>query len=114
MPDDVRADFEEARQVVDGSPRSAACLLRLSMQKLCRHLGQPGKSIDKDIRALVRSGLPVSVQQALDVVRVVGEKAVRPGELDPRDDRQTALAMFALVNIVVEKMIAEPARWRTS
>lgn len=114
MPDDARVDFDEARQVVDRSPQSAASLLRLSMQKLCKHLGQPGKSIDENIGALVKSGLPVTVQQALEVVRVVGDNAVHPGKLDLRDDRKTALAIFDLVNIVVDKMIAEPALWRRS
>lgn len=43
MPEDVKRDFNEAREVVGKSPRSAAALLRLSIQKLCIYLGQPGK-----------------------------------------------------------------------
>jgi hypothetical protein len=35
MPPDARADFEEAASIVDASPRGAAALLRLSIQKLC-------------------------------------------------------------------------------
>ncbi len=112
MPEEARADFDEAREVVDRSPRSAAALLRLSLQKLCRHLGRPGKNIDDDIRALVESGLPDTVRQALRAVRTVGDDAVRPGELDHHDDRETALALFDLVNTVADKMIAEPAAWR--
>jgi hypothetical protein len=114
MPDDVRTDFEEARRVVDRSTRSAASLLRMSMQKLCRHLGRSGESLDEDIEALVKSGLPFTVRLALERVRVVGADAVPPGMLDVRDDRQTALALFDLVNAVVDKMIAEPTLWRTS
>jgi len=114
MPGDVRADFEEARQVVDRSPRAAASLLRLSLQKLFRHLGCGGESIDADVAALVRSGLPDSIQQALEAARVSGSEAVPPGTLDDRDDRATALALFGLVNVVVDKMIAEPALWRRS
>ena len=112
MPAAARADFEEARQVVDRSPQSAAALLRLSLQKLCRYLGRPGRSIDDDIRDLVASGLPDWVPPALHVARTVGSDAVRPGELDARDDRDTAFALFALVNTVVDKMITEPAMWR--
>jgi hypothetical protein len=112
MPEEVKADYDEAREVVDRSPRSATALLRLSLQKLSRHLGRPSENIDDDVRALVESGLPDTVHQALRVVRVVGDNAVGPGELDPRDDRETALALFDLVNTVVDKMIAEPAAWR--
>jgi hypothetical protein len=114
MPDQVRVDFEEARRVLDRSPRSAAALLRLSLEKLSEHLGRPGTSIDDDLRALVESGLPDTVRQALCAVRAAGNDAVHPGELDARDNRETALALFDLVNVVVDKMIAEPAAWRGS
>ena len=43
MPKAARADFEEAEQVVDRSPQSAAALLRLALQKLCRYLGRPAR-----------------------------------------------------------------------
>jgi hypothetical protein len=112
MPDAVRAEFEEARQVFDRSPRSAVALLRLSLRSLCRHLGQSGRSIDEDIGALVSRGLPVTVREALEAVRMAGDEAVEPGKLDLHDDRDAARAGFDLVNLVVEKMIAEPALWR--
>lgn len=43
MPDDVAADYLEARTIFEASPRSSAALLRLAIQKLCKHLGQTGK-----------------------------------------------------------------------
>jgi len=110
MPDDVREAYDEAASVVDRSPRSAAALLRLGVQLLCVHLGQPGENLNDDIAALVRQDLPTTIQQALDVVRVVGNNAVHPGEMDVRDDRQTATALFGLVNHVVDRMISEPKR----
>ena len=112
MPEEVRADFEEARQVVDRSPRSAAALLRLALQKLSRHLGRPGENISEDLEALMGSGLPDSAQRALRVPGAAGDGPAPPGELDRRDDRETARALFDLVNTVVDRMIAEPAAWR--
>lgn len=108
MPSDVRSDYEEATQVLQASPRAAAALLRLAIQKLSVHLGQPGKNINDDIAALVKQGLKVQIQQALDVVRVIGNNAVHPGELDIKDDRDTCASLFTLVNMIVDDRITQP------
>jgi hypothetical protein len=108
LPLDVRRDYEEASTILDASPRGAAALLRLAIQKLCKELGEKGRKPDDDIASLVRKGLDPRVQKALDVVRVVGNNAVHPGEIDLRDDRPTAEALFGLVNLICEKMITQP------
>jgi len=57
LPDEVRMDYEEASTILDLSPRGAAALLRLGIQRLCRHLGEKGKKLDDDIASLVKKGL---------------------------------------------------------
>jgi Domain of unknown function (DUF4145) len=108
MPESVKPDFDEARSVFSRSPRSSAALLRLAIQKICIHLGFPGKNLNEDIGALVVSGLPIEIQQSLDIVRVVGNNQVHPGTLDVRDDPETATSLFELVNVIVEDRIARP------
>lgn len=108
LPEQIRADFEEARLIANFSPRGAAALLRLAIQKLCAHLGQSGKNINSDIAALVALGLPQKVQQALDSVRVIGNDAVHPGAIDLRDDIETVHKLFRLVNFIAYKTITEP------
>lgn len=111
LPTDARADYEEARSIVGLSPRGAAALLRLVLQKVCIHLGEPGRNLNDDIAALVKKqGLRTETQRALDVLRVIGNNAVHPGELDLGDDTGTALALFEMVNIVVDQLISQPAR----
>ena len=110
LPEEIKRDYEEARSILNLSPRGAAALLRLAIQKLCAHLGQSGKNINLDIQALVKAGLPAKVQEALDSLRVIGNEAVHPGTLDFNDDCDTASQLFGLVNFIAEKMITEPRR----
>lgn len=105
---DVQIDYQEAASIFQKSPRGAAALLRLAIQKLCKDLGEKGKNINADIGSLVAKGLPSTVQKSLDVVRVIGNDAVHPGQIDLRDNIESAGALFRLINIIAEKMLTEP------
>lgn len=108
LRDDIQTDYREAASIVSRSPRGAAALLRLCVQKLCAQLGEGGENLNSDIANLVKRGLSPKIKQALDVVRVIGNNAVHPGQIDLRDDRDAATQLFKLVNLVAEVMITQP------
>ncbi|MFZ2193484.1 MAG: DUF4145 domain-containing protein [Candidatus Moraniibacteriota bacterium] len=108
LDEDIQKDYQEAAEILQKSPRGATALLRLSIQKLCIQLGEKGKDINTDIGNLVKKGLPAKVQESLDALRVIGNEAVHPGEMDLRDDTEIASSLFRLVNFIAEKMITEP------
>ncbi len=86
----------------------ACALLRLATQKLADDLEPGPGDLNAKIGRLVSNGLPEMVQQALDSLRVIGNEAVHPGELDLDDDVETAL--FELLNLTVEDRITRPQR----
>jgi Domain of unknown function (DUF4145) len=109
MPESVLRLYLEASSISSKSPRGAAALLRLAIQMLCKELGEDGKNINTDISNLVKKGLPNIVQQSLDIVRVTGNEAVHPGQIDT-DNPATVGQLFDLVNIIIEYMIALPQK----
>ena len=110
LPEEIKIDYNEAKNIVNISPRGAAALLRLAVQKLCIHLGEKGLNINDDIKSLVKKGLPPTMQQALDSVRVIGNNAVHPGKIDLEDNIEIAYALFGFVNIICETLISQPKK----
>lgn len=109
MPEPVKQLYDEAGLIYNKSPRAACALLRLAIDRLCNELGETDRDINKNIGELVKKGLSPSVQKALDIVRVVGNKAVHPGQIAfDVDDKETAVALMKLVNMITERMITEP------
>lgn len=107
MPEDIKIDFEEARQVFGASPRAAAALLRLCVQKLCQELLGKKGDIHKQIGELVEKGLPPRVLKAFDTIRIFGNESVHPGTVNLNDTPEVALALFSLLNMAVRHCITE-------
>ena len=115
MPEDVKKDYEEAAQIFAKSPRGAAALMRLGLQKLCIHLGEEGKNINADIRSLVKQKkLSGDAIKVADTLRITGNNAVHPGQISDEDFDSLAGNMFSLLNAIVEETITNPKRWNNS
>jgi hypothetical protein len=109
LPELILELYSEAASISTKSPRGAAALLRLAVQFLCKELGESGENINNDIASLVNKGLPIEIQQSLDFVRVIGNNAVHPGQIDT-DNPEVVNKLFGLVNIIAEYRISMPKR----
>ncbi|PEX97791.1 hypothetical protein CN465_06130 [Bacillus cereus] len=112
MPEDVMNLYNEARDIVQRSPKSACALLRLALEKVLVHLGYPKNNrIVDNINKLKKDGkVDEYVHAALESVRLVGNNAVHPGKIDIDDNPQYAYTLFKLLNYIVDELIARPKR----
>jgi hypothetical protein len=77
---------------------------------ICIEKGLPGRDLNTDIGALVKNGLPVQIQQSLDLVRVIGNNAVHPGQIVIEENKDHIEKFFGLVNLIVDMLIVQPAK----
>jgi len=108
MPENVKSVFLEASQVFKHSPRASAALLRLAIEELCNEINGTRDTIFNGIGKLVKNGLDPRIQKSLDIVRVTGNEAVHPGQLNFNDTPEDAERLFKLVNLIVENLITFP------
>ena len=117
LGEDIVALYNEARAVASQSPRSAAALLRLCtemlVQRLCQESKVPWTNLNDGIGQLVQPSLPQEIQQALDTLRVIGNSAVHPGQVDLADDRETVERLFEILNLIANDRITQPRAIRS-
>jgi hypothetical protein len=107
MPRDIKNAYLEARAVVTSSPKAASALLRMCLRSLMMHLGESGKNIELDISNLIKKGLPKKFHRALWAAGVIGNRSTKPNEINFKDDVDTAIALFNLLNRIVEATISQ-------
>ena len=110
MSESIKEDYLEAREIVTSSPKAACALLRLAIQKLMKELGEKEKRLVDNIVSLASKGLPVKIQKALDIVRVIGNESVHPGQINLNDNKEIAYSLFELINLIIEDRISAPKR----
>jgi hypothetical protein len=111
LPEDIKKIYNQAALISKKSPAASAGLLRLAIQKLCVHLGEKGKNLNDDIKNLIeKKSLPEKIEKAFHIVRVIGNEALHPGEIDINDDEEIAFKLFEIVNIIGDYTITQPGK----
>lgn len=108
MPEDVFKIYAEACLVLQHSPRSSIALSRLAIEQLVDYLEANGKNLNEKIGDLVSKGLPVTIQQMLDSVRVIGNNAVHPGQIEIEGNTDLAISLLTFINLIVDNQISQP------
>ncbi len=108
LGEEIKSLYQEASTIFLDSPKGSTALLRLALQMLLKQIGKEGNNINNDIKELVESGLSSKIQKALDLLRVVGNNAVHPGQIDLNDNSEVALKLFKILNIIADEMITKP------
>jgi len=110
MPTNVKELYDEARLVSSLSPRSAATLLRVSLERLTENLGEATGNLNARISRLKAKGLPEQVIKVLDLVRIYGNDGAHSNQMDmdEQDTPEIVNKLFWMVNYIVEKVITEP------
>jgi hypothetical protein len=103
-PPDIAAEYQEASQVLEASPRASAALARRCLQNLIRKQERiQEKSLYEEIqRLLATKKLPQYLAEDLDAIRVVGNFAAHPikdsntGEVVPVEPQEAEWTLEVL------------------
>src|ERR1700730_14725064 len=107
---EVSEDFEEAAAILNKFPRGAAALTRVCIQNMMPLLKENAKNLDENISSLVRKGLEVEIQQAMDVLQVVRKNPSQTTEVDLKEENETAKKFFNSLERILERRMLKKTR----
>jgi hypothetical protein len=96
-------DFEEAAAILNKFPRGAAALTRICIQKMMPLVKGNAKNLDENFSSLVRKGLEVEIQQAMDVLQVIRRNPGQESDVDLRDETAIATRMLESLKEILER-----------
>ena len=103
---EVSEDFEEAAAILNKFPRGAAALTRVCIQNMMPLLKENAKNLDENISSLVRKGLEVEIQQAMDALQVVRKNPSQTTEVDLKEENEAAkIFLTSLRQILKRRML---------
>ena len=66
-------------------------------------LKQDGKNLNESMSSLVRKGLEVEIQQAMEVLQILKNDLVQPTSLDTQEDKEMALRFVDSLKAILER-----------
>jgi hypothetical protein len=106
-PELVEEDFQEAAAILNRFPREAAALMRVCIQKLVPLLTQEGNNLNQYMSSLVRKGLEVEIQQAMEVLQVLRNEPEQPATLKTQPDKEIAIRFFDSLKSILERRVLQ-------
>src|SRR3984893_16075701 len=106
-PELVEQDLEEAAAILNKFPRREAALMRVCIQKLVHLLEENGNALNQRVSSLVRKGLEMEMQQAMEVLQVLRLDPVQLNRLESQADRETALRFLVSLKEVLERRMSQ-------
>ena len=106
-PELVEEDLEEAAAILNQSHRGATALMRVCIQKLVPLLKQDGSYLNDYMSSLVRKGLEVEIQQAMEVLQVLRSDPVQLTNFDSQEDKEMAVRFFDSLKAVLERRMLQ-------
>jgi hypothetical protein len=99
----VEEDFEEAAAILNKSPRGAAALMRVCIQKLLPLLKDNGMDRSHYDSALMRKGLEVEIQQAMEVLQVLQSDSAQLTTFESQEDKEMAFRIIDSLKAILER-----------
>jgi hypothetical protein len=103
-PELVEEDLEEAAAILNEFPRGATALMRVCIVPL---LEDNGKELNQRVSSLVRKGLEMEIQQAMDVLQVLRSDSTQLNPLESQADWETALRFLDSLKEVLERRMSQ-------
>ena len=107
--DDVRKLYDEANSIVTRSPRAASALLRSALEVLCKKI--LGKTAKGDLKSMITKiakehNFNAQAIKAMDNVRLTGNRAIHPGQIELQDNTKPEV-LFELLWYIVQQAISQ-------
>ena len=81
--------------------------MRVCIQKLVPLLKQDGSYLNDYMSSLVRKGLEVEIQQAMEVLQVLRSDPVQLTNFDSQEDKEMAVRFFDSLKAVLERRMLQ-------
>ena len=107
LRDDIKEDYNEARNILVYSPRAACAILRLAIDKLMTQVGFDKYQVTKNKKDSGENNLNNKLGRTLERLSMKGKTQIEAGKIDSTDDKAVAMGLFELINLITELKISQ-------